>query len=113
MNFNVIYPDNMSNLRLETSGMESTNKQTRHFDLKLFYITDLVKRKEIEVKYCPSDKMIADYLSKKLTRKNMKVMRRWILNLNDMHLPVVQQECVEKLNFNENICKQNIWCMSI
>ena len=75
MNFNVIYPDNMSNLRLETSGMESTNKQTRHFDLKLFYITDLVKREEIEVKYCPTDKMLADFLSKPLSCNKMRVMR--------------------------------------
>ena len=40
VNLNMIYQDNMSSLRLETNGMESTGKQTRHFDLKLFYITD-------------------------------------------------------------------------
>ena len=96
VNMNVIYQDNMISLRSETNGMESTGKQTRHFNLKLFYITDLVKRKEIKIKYCPTDKMPADYLSKPLTGNKMKRMRRWILNLDDMHLPVVQQECIEE-----------------
>ena len=93
---NVIYQDNMISLRSETNGMESTGKQTRHFNLKLFYITDLVKRKQIKVKYCPTDKMLADYLSKPLTCSKMRAMRRWILNLNNEHLPVGQQECVEE-----------------
>ena len=67
VNLNVIYQKNMSSLRLEANGMENTSKQTRHFDLKLLYITDLVKRKGTEVKYCPTDKIIADYRLKPLT----------------------------------------------
>ena len=74
--------------------MESTGKRMRHFDIKLFYITDLVKRKQVEVKYCPTEKMIADYLSKPLTGTKLKTMRRWLLNLDNEHLPVEQQECV-------------------
>ena len=85
MNLNMIYQYNISSLRLETNGMESTGKRTRHFDLKLFYITDLVKRKEIEVKCCPTDKMLADYFSKPLTGNKMRVIRQWILNLDDKH----------------------------
>ena len=91
---NIIYQDNMSSLKLETNGMESTGKRTRHFDIKLFYITDLVKRKQVDVRYCPTEKMIADYLSKPLTGKKLETMRRWILNLDNEHLPVEQQECV-------------------
>ena len=78
VNLNVIYQDYMSSLGLEMNGMENTSKRTHHFNLKLFYITDLVKRKQIEVKYCPTDKMFADYLSKPLTGNKMRVMRQWI-----------------------------------
>ena len=78
MILNVIYQDNMSSLRLETNGMESACKRTCHFNLKLLDITDLVKRKQIEVKYCQTDKMLADYLSKPLTGNKMRVMRQWI-----------------------------------
>ena len=84
----------MSSLRLEKNGMESTGKQTRHFDLTLSYIIDLVKRKQIEIKYWPTDKMLADYHSKLLTSNKMRVMRQWILDLDNEHLPVVQQEYV-------------------
>ena len=51
---------------------------------------------QIEVKYCLTDKMLADYLSKPLIGNKMRVMRRWILNLDNEHLPFVQQECVEE-----------------
>ena len=96
VNLNVIYQGNMSSLRLETNGMESTGKQTRHFDLKIFYITDLMKRKEIEVKCRPTDKMLATYLSKPLIGNKMRVMRQWILYLDDRYIPGIQQECVEE-----------------
>ena len=74
--------------------MESTGKRTRHFDIKLFYIADLVRRRQVDVRYCPTEKMIADYLSKPLTGSKLQTMRRWLLNLDSIHLPVVQQECV-------------------
>jgi hypothetical protein len=35
--------------------------------IKYFYITDLIERKEIEVKYCPTDYMVADYMTKPIT----------------------------------------------
>ena len=89
----------MSSLRLETNGMESTGNRIRHFNLKLFYITDLVKRKQIEIKYCPTDKILADYISKPLTGNKLRVMRRWILKIDNEHLPVVQQECVFKRKY--------------
>ena len=85
VNLNVIYQDNMSSLRLETNGMKSTGKRTRHFDIKQFYIADLVKRKQVEVKYCPTEKMIADYQSKPLTRTKLQTMRRWLWNLDNEH----------------------------
>ena len=44
---NIIYQDNMSSFKLETNGMESTGKRTHHFDIKLFYITDLVKKSKL------------------------------------------------------------------
>jgi hypothetical protein len=32
---------------------------TRHFHIKCFYITDLINRNEIQIKYCPTEDMIA------------------------------------------------------
>ena len=61
---NIIYQDNTSAMKLEVNGKASSGKRTRHFDIKFFYFTDLIQRKEMEVKYCPTEEMIADYMTK-------------------------------------------------
>jgi hypothetical protein len=46
---NIMYQDNSSAIKLEMNGKESSGKRTRHFHIKFFYFTDLIKRKEMEV----------------------------------------------------------------
>ena len=63
-------------------------------DIKLFYITDLIDREEVQVRYCPTDDMIADYMSKPLVGAKFEKFRDLIMNLSNKH-PIGQQECVE------------------
>ena len=79
---NIIFQDNTSTIKLQENGKVSSGKRTRHFDIKLFYITDLISRDEVTVKYCPSDRMIADYMSKPLMGAKFKEFRNIIMNLN-------------------------------
>jgi len=59
---NIIYQDNnQSTMKLAKNGRSSSGKRTRHFDIKLFYVTDLIGKGEIEVIYCPTNGMVADY----------------------------------------------------
>jgi hypothetical protein len=41
---NIVYQDNTSAMKLEMNGKASSGKMTKHFDIKFFYLTDLVKR---------------------------------------------------------------------
>ena len=66
INLNIIYQDNTSTLKLMNNGKLSSGKRTRHFDIRLFNVTDLMGRNECTGKYCPTEKMIADYMSKPL-----------------------------------------------
>ena len=61
---NMVYRDNTSSMKLEQNGKESSGKRTRHFNIKWFYVTDLIKRKLIKIEYCPTQDMIPDYMSK-------------------------------------------------
>ena len=90
---NIIYQDNTSTTRLQKNGKLSSGKRTRHYDIKLFYITDLIERNEVQVKYCPADDMIGDYMSKPLVGAKFKKFRDLILNLSGKY-HVGQQECV-------------------
>ena len=66
LKLNLIYQDNTSTMRLQNNDKLSSGKRTRHFDIKLFYITDLINRDEFDLRYCPTNEMIADYMSKPL-----------------------------------------------
>jgi len=56
----------MSTIKLEMNGKTSFGKSTRHFEIKLFYVTNLVERKEVTIEYCPTDEMMADFFTKPL-----------------------------------------------
>jgi hypothetical protein len=68
-------------MKLEQNGKASSGKRTRHFNIKFFYITDLIQRQEVSIKYCPTDQMIADYMTKPLTGQKFHSFRKIIMNL--------------------------------
>jgi KUP system potassium uptake protein len=80
VNFTIVYQDNTSAIKLETNGKASSGKRTRHFDIKFFYFTDLMKRGEIEVEYCPTDEMIANYFTTPLVGSQFNEFRNKIMN---------------------------------
>ncbi|KAG7373398.1 reverse transcriptase RNA-dependent DNA polymerase [Nitzschia inconspicua] len=77
-----IYRDNTSTMKLETNGRESASKRTRHLDIKYFYITDLVKRKEVQLEYCPTKLVMADYMTKPVTGTTFYKLKRMITNIH-------------------------------
>jgi hypothetical protein len=63
---NIVYRDNTISMRLEENGKGSSGKHTHHFHIKFFYITNLINRNKIQIKYCPTEDMIVDYMTKSL-----------------------------------------------
>jgi hypothetical protein len=93
-----IYRDNTSSMKLEANGKSSSGKRTRHFDIKYFYITDLIKRDLVQIEYCPTDEMIADYMTKPLVGGKFQALRNLIMNFLNRKASITQsigqQECV-------------------
>ena len=73
--------DNTSTMQLEKNGKSSSHKRTRHLNIRYFYITDHLQNKEFELEYCPTDDMIADYMTKPLQGAKFKIFRKKIMNL--------------------------------
>ena len=63
---NIVYQDNESAMRLERNGRRSSTKNTRHMEIRYFFITDNIRRNKISVKYCPTADMLADFFTKPL-----------------------------------------------
>jgi hypothetical protein len=91
---NIIYQDNTSTIKLERKGKESSGNRTRHFDIKEFYGTDLISRDEVEIEYCNTDEMLADYNTKPVVGRNFSLFRDRYINLSGKLLRIQQQECV-------------------
>ena len=63
---NIVYQDNQSAILLEKNGKKSSSKRTRHLNIRYFMVTDQVEKGNITIKYCPTDEMIGDFMTKGL-----------------------------------------------
>ena len=63
---NILYQDNKSSILLETNGRDSAGKRSRAINIRYFFMTDQVKKGNVTIEYCPTDKMWGDYMSKPL-----------------------------------------------
>jgi len=57
-----VYQDNQSTIRMETNGRNSCTGKSKYIDITYFFVKDRVNRKEIEISYCPTESMLADFL---------------------------------------------------
>jgi len=53
-------------MKIENNGQLSMSKKTKHMEIRYFYVKDRVNGNDIKIKYCPTEKMIADFLTKPL-----------------------------------------------
>ena len=58
--------DNQSAIRLEKNGRASAGKQSRHVDIRYFFIKDQIQQEKIDIHYCPTEEMLADFYTKPL-----------------------------------------------
>ena len=63
---NIVLQDNTSAIKLEKNGQKSMGQRSRHINIRYFFVTDQIKKGNVEIEYCPTDKMVGDYLSKPL-----------------------------------------------
>ena len=67
-------------MKLEKDGKVSKGQRRKHFNIKLFYVTNLIRRKEMEVDYCSTDNMLADFFTKPLLQEKFQLLRNKIMN---------------------------------
>ena len=63
---NLIYQDNESSMKLEKYGRQSRSKKTCHLDIHYYFVTDNVKKGAVQIRYCPTRDMTADFFTKPL-----------------------------------------------
>ena len=76
---NIIYQDNKSAILLENNGRKSAGKRSRALNIRYFFITDQIEKGKIEIRYCPTEEMMADYHTKPLQGSKFVEFRTMIL----------------------------------
>ena len=79
MTDNILYQDNRSAILLEKNGQASSSKKTKHIEIHYYYVADRIAKGDLLVVGCPTDKMIADFLTKPLQGKVFKKFRDMLM----------------------------------
>ena len=78
---NIVYQDNKSTMLLANNGRASAGKRSRHLDIRYFFVTDYANKGDINIKFCPTDAMTADFMSKSLHGKKFLKFKKEIMNM--------------------------------
>ena len=49
---------------MEKNGKASSSKRTKHINIRYYFVTDRIRKKELTVEWCPTGDMIGDYMTK-------------------------------------------------
>ena len=78
----VLYQDNEVAIKMERNSNRSSSRRTRHFDIKYFLMKDVLKREKVDVVYCPTNAMVADFFTKPLQGRSLHKFRRVIMGMD-------------------------------
>ena len=67
--------DNKSTMKLEINGRNSCTGNSRHIDIRYFFVKDLVSKGEVKIEYCPTEIMLADFFTKPVQGSLFKFFR--------------------------------------
>ncbi len=81
---NLLLQDNKSSMLLKWNGKASSGKRTRHINIRYFFITDRVNMKEVEIKWCPTKDMVADFMTKPLQGSHFRRLHDFIMGMTSI-----------------------------
>ena len=64
---------------MECNGRNSCTGNSRHVDIRYFFVKDRIDKGEFEVKHCPTESMLADFYTKPLQGTLFKKFRDVIM----------------------------------
>lgn len=77
---NILYQDNMSTLSLEKNGRISGLNCTKRIKAKYYLVQDKYNQHKIDLKYCPTNTIWADVLTKPLQGQKFREMQSFFMN---------------------------------
>ena len=82
MRENIVKQDNKSTILSAKNGKTSLGKQMQAINVRYFHITDQIKRGNVSIEHCPTNKMTSDYMSKGLQGVKFQKFRHQIVGFS-------------------------------
>ena len=104
-----IFQDNKRAMLLEKIGIMSSNKRTKHINVRFYFIKDKIQKNEVNIVYCPTRDMISDYFIEPLQGFQFVRFRETIMgercfnSINKECMLTKQRETSRKYIMN-NLC---------
>ena len=76
------YQEIQSSVKLEINGHKSCDEKSRHIHIIYFFIKDVLKREKIELIYCPTVMMVANYYTNPLQESLFRKTRGIVMEIN-------------------------------
>ncbi len=76
------FQDNQSAIKLEKNGRASCGQKSRHIDIRFFFMKDRIVSEGIDIRYCPTEQMLADFFTKPLQGSLFKRFKRVVMGLD-------------------------------
>jgi hypothetical protein len=78
----VVHQDNLSTLSLIQNN-KSTSQRTLHIDVRYFFLRDRLLRKQLSLVHTPTERMVADILTKPIQGTQFNVLRNLMMHCDD------------------------------
>ena len=76
---NILFQDNQSAMKMEINGRRSCTGNSRHVNIRHFFVKDLVDKKQVRVVYCPTGRMLADFYTKPVQGELFRFFRSIVM----------------------------------
>ena len=79
----MFYQDNQSAIKFAKNGIASARKNSKHIDVRYFFLKDRLENNGYVVEHCRTTKMIADFFTKPLQGSLFRIMRDVVMGQKD------------------------------
>ena len=103
---NIVFQDNQSAIRMENNGRNSCTGNSRHINIRYYFVKDRVDKGELVIQYCPTLDMLADYFTKPLQGSLFRKFREIIMGWK--HINTLKSNPYDANNLKERVENTNV-----